>query len=357
MNVTLLNARDLTPAHWARWREIRDASPELDSAYFSDAFARALSDVRGDLAVAVLEADGEIQGFFPHQRRGFGFGSPAAGRLSDFHGLLARRELDVDVPALMRACRLASWDFHALVTSQAAFAPYHARVIESHYLDTSKGLEGYEAGLKRAKSLQPKRLAAARRKAEKSFRSVKFVAHVEDPRALDTLLEWKSRQYREAGTIDNFSFGWIRDFVRRIHLLRGDDCSGMLSALYFDGVPAALHMGLRSRDAWHWWFPRHDDAYAGFSPGALLLHYAIEHAPSLGVKRIDLGYGDEEFKLRMRSGAIPVALGRVEVPSVAGTVRRWRAGLEAWVRRTPLLPIVRYPGRVLKRLEVWNRTR
>lgn len=357
MNVTLLNARDLTPSHWARWAEIRRGAPELDSAYFSAEFARALSDVRGDVAVAVLESGGEIRGFFPHQRRGFGFGAPAAGRLSDFHGLLAPRDLDVDVPALLRACRLASWDFHALVAAQTAFVPYHARVIESHYLDTSKGLDGYETGLKNAKSLQPKRLNAARRKAEKSFKSVEFVARVTDPRALDTLLEWKSRQYREAGTIDNFSYGWIRDFVRRLHEMRGDECSGALSALYFDGVPAALHMGVLSRDAWHWWFPRHNDAFATFSPGSLLLHYAIEHAPSLGVKRIDLGYGDEEFKLRMRSGAIPVAQGRVEIPSVAGTVRRWRAGLEAWVRRTPLLPIVRYPGRVLKRLEIWNRTR
>jgi len=124
-------------------------------------------------------------------------------------------------------------------------------VIESHYLDTSKGLEGYEAGLKNAKSSQPRKLNAARRKAEKSFRKVEFVAHLEDPRALDTLLDWKSRQYREAGTIDNFSFGWIRDFARRVHALRDDACSGMLSALFFDGVPAALHLGLRSRDAWH----------------------------------------------------------------------------------------------------------
>ncbi|HEX7902112.1 MAG TPA: GNAT family N-acetyltransferase [Planctomycetota bacterium] len=357
MNVTLLNARDLTPAHWARWEEIRNGAAELDSPYFSAEFARALAGVRGDVAVAVLEEGGEIRGFFPHQRRSFGFGAPAGGRLSDFHGLLAPRDLEVDVPALMRACRLSSWDFHALVASQAALAPYHARVIESHYLDASRGLEGYEAGLKNAGSCQPRRLIAARRKAEKSFRSVEFTAHVADPRALDTLLEWKSRQYRSAGTVDNFSYGWIRDLVRRVQGTQVEGCAGMLSALTFDGAPAALHLGLRSRDAWHWWFPRHDEKFAGFSPGALLLHYAIEHAPRLGVKRIDLGYGDEEFKLRMRSGAIPVAQGRVEVPSLAGAVRRWRAGLEAWVRRTPLLPLVRYPGRVLKRLELWGRTR
>lgn len=356
MKIRVVSARDLAAGDWARWKEIRDGAPELDSPYFSPEFVRALAERRDDLHVAVLEEGGEIRGFFPHQRRRFGFGAPAGGRLSDFHGLVAPRGLEVDVPALLRACKLAAWDFHALLASQSAFAPWHEKVIESHYLDCSAGLEGWEAGLKNAKSGMPKRLAQARRKAE-STHKVEFVAHVEEPRALETLLAWKSTQYREAGTIDNFAYGWIRDLVGALHATRSEGCSGMLSGLFFDGAPAALHFGLRSRDAWHWWFPRHDEAYSKFSPGSLLLHYAVEHAPRLGVKRIDMGYGDEEFKLRLRSGAIPVATGRVELPSVAGTVRRWRDGLEAWVRRTPLLPIVRYPGRVLKRLEIWNRTR
>ena len=55
MNVTLLNARDLTPAHWTRWSEIRDAAPELDSPYFSAEFVRALAEIRGVVAVAVRE--------------------------------------------------------------------------------------------------------------------------------------------------------------------------------------------------------------------------------------------------------------------------------------------------------------
>jgi CelD/BcsL family acetyltransferase involved in cellulose biosynthesis len=356
MDIRVLPARELSSSDWARWEEIRSGAPELDSPYFSADFVRALAALRDDLHVAILEAGGEIRGFFPHQRRGFGFGAPAGGRLSDFHGLVAPRELELDVPALLRACRLASWDFHALVASQSAFAPFHAKVIESHYLDTSKGLEGYEAGLKNAKSFQPKRLWQARRKAEGQFK-VEFVPHVSEARALDTLLAWKSRQYREAKTIDNFAYRWIRDFVRRLHASRSEACSGMMSALLFDGAPAALHFGLRSREVWHWWFPRHDEAFAKFSPGSLLLHYAVERAPELGVKRIDMGYGDEEFKLRLRSGALPVALGRVEVPTLAGTLRRWRVGLESWARITPLLPILRYPGRLLKKVELWSRTR
>jgi CelD/BcsL family acetyltransferase involved in cellulose biosynthesis len=136
MDIRVLPARELSSSDWARWEEIRSGAPELDSPYFSADFVRALAALRDDLHVAILEAGGEIRGFFPHQRRGFGFGAPAGGRLSDFHGLVAPRELELDVPALLRACRLASWDFHALVASQSAFAPFHAKVIESRTTST-----------------------------------------------------------------------------------------------------------------------------------------------------------------------------------------------------------------------------
>jgi CelD/BcsL family acetyltransferase involved in cellulose biosynthesis len=89
----------------------------------------------------------------------------------------------------------------------------------------------------------------------------------------------------------------------------------------------------------------------------LLLSRLVEHAPRLGVKRIDLGYGDEVYKLRFRTGAIPMAEGRVEMASIPTAVRRWREGLESWVRRSPLLSLARAPGRIFKRLETWNRYR
>ena len=257
----------------------------------------------------------------------------------------------------MRACRLATWDFHALPASQEAFAPYHERTVESHFIDTKNGLEGYEAALRASGSSQLQRWRSWRRKAEKDFKKIEFVPHVTDPRVLDTLLEWKSRQYRETGTIDNWSIGWMRALMHRIHARQGEEFSGMLSALYFDGELAAAHMGMRSRTVWHWWFPRFEEKFEDWRPGLLLLNRLIEHAPRLGVKRIDLGYGDETYKFRHRSGAIPLAQGRVEMPSIAASFRRWREGLESWVRRTPLLSVARMPGRLFKRLETWNRYR
>ena len=357
LKITVWPASDLTEAHWRQWGEYQKDNPELDSPYFRPEFARIVASLRPDAFVAVLGSPGDPRGFFPFQRRRFGFGSPLGSRLSDFHGVIAPQGSTFAAPELMRACRLSSWDFHALPATQTTFAPYAGQTLESHYIDTRGGLQGYEEKLRQLSSSQAQRLRSWRRKAEKEFKKVEFVPHVTDLRVLDTLLEWKSRQYRETGTVDNWSFGWMRDLVHRIHAQQGDEFAGRLSALYFDGELAAVHMGMRSRDAWHWWFPRFDDRFEDFRPGLLLLSKLVEHAPQVGVKRIDLGYGDEVYKLRFRTGALPMAEGRVEMASVPIAVRRWREDLESWVRRSPLLSLARIPGRILKRLETWNRFR
>lgn len=357
LKISVLPARELTESHWRHWEAIQAGHPDLDSPYFRPEFTRIAGSLRPDVFVAVLGPSNDPRGFFPFQRRRFGFGDPVGSRLSDFHGLIAPPGATFDAAELMRACRLASWDFHALPVTQTAFAPHVERTVESHTMDASRGLEGYEEALRKLSSSQVQRLRSWRRKAEKEFKNVEFVPHVTDPRVLETLLEWKSRQYRESGSVDNWSFGWMRDLVQRIHAHQGEDFAGMLSALYFDGELAAVHMGMRSRTAWHWWFPRFDERFEDFRPGLLLLSRIVEHAPRLGVKRIDLGYGDEVYKLRFRTGAIPMAEGRVEMASIPAAVRRWREGLESWVRRSPLLSMAKTPGRLFKRLETWNRYR
>lgn len=357
MKITVVNARDMTESAWNRWRYLQAGNPELDSPYFSADYVRIAASVRKDVFVALLGPAGEPDGFFAYQLGKLRSGHPVGSRLSDFQGVIAAPGFGVDVPALMRACGLVSWEFNGLLASQASFAPFHAETVGSHYLDTAEGAPGYEAARRKAGSDQPRRLRSWRKKALEKFKKVEFVPHVSDSRVLDTLLEWKSKQYRDSGTVDNWSFAWMRDFVHRIHARQGEDFSGMLSTLTFDGELAAVHMGMRSRTAWHWWFPRHSEAFSDMRPGMLLLHYMIEHSPRFGVRRIDLGYGDEEYKMRLRSGEIPVARGRIEMPSLSGSLRRWREGLESWVRKSPLMPMVRIPGRVLKRFELWNRYR
>ena len=357
MKITVVKGRELSSEDVDRWRGFQHADPTLASPYFCPEFTQAVAAERDDVFVARLEAGGDEEGYFPFQRRRFGFGAPVGGSLCDYHGVIARRGAPWEVEELMRGCGLVSWEFHALVASQEPFAAHHAGRGDSHYLDVRGGLEGYLGRLKEAGSSQPSKLRQSKRQLERDFRDVEFVADLDDASALELLLHWKSDQYRLAGIHDNFSYPWAVRLMHRIRSLRNEYFSGMLSILKAGGKVAALHFGIRSLSVWHWWFPRHNEEFAKYKPGLLLMLYAAEHAPKIGVTRIELGYGDETFKLRMRNGGTPLARGRVERASPAIALRRWREGLERWVRASSFYGIARVPGRVITRLEQWNRFR
>lgn len=357
MKITVVKGAELTAADLERWRTLQAANPDLASPYFCPEYTQAVAAVRKDIFVGVMEADGQVVGYFPHQRRSLGFGGPPGGGFSDFQGVIAAPTTTWDARDLLRGCGLVSWEFNDLVASQAPFAAYHARKEDSHYVDVSAGFDAYLESLRGGGSSQTKKVRAMLRKAESTFPRVEFVPHVHDKKMLAQLLEWKSRQYRESGLRDIFSFPWTVELLNRILDVQTESFAGMFSVLYFGDKPAAMHMGMRSKTVLHWWFPRHDNEFEKHSPGIQLLMRAAQAAPGIGLKRIDLSSGEEDYKLRLRSGGIPVAAGRVEVPSVAMSLLKFREATESWVRKSPLLGIARGPGRILKAIERWNEFR
>lgn len=355
MRISLIKGSELSLPDIERWRAIQRQNCELSSPYFCPEFTQAVAAVRGDVFVGILEKDNEVVGYFPHQRRRFGIGYPVGGALSDFHGVVAIPELKWDALALLRGCKLTSWQFHHLLASQAPFFPCNVNAGESYYLDLSKGFDAYADSLKKAGSNLTDK--GRRRRLERDFK-IEFVANISDPSALQTLIQWKSTQYRSTGLSDIFARRWTVELLHRIHATQSHHFAGRLSGLYFDGEPAALHMGMISETVWNWWFPRHDQRFAKHSPGIYLCLYVAEHAPTIGIKRIDLGIGDEgTYKSRFRSSGIQLAKGRAEAPSAVTSLFRWRQKIEKRVRQTPLAGIVRAPGRLIKRIEKWYEVR
>lgn len=357
MKITVVKGGELAPADVERWRKLQEGNPDLASPYFCPEFTQAVAAVRKDVFVGILEDEGQVVGYFPHQRRRFGFGGPPGSGFCDLQGVIAAPGTSWDAVELLRGCKLVSWEFSDVLVSQPAFASFHATKEQNHYLDLSAGFDQYLAAIKATGSSQAGRIKTIKRKAEAAFARVEFIPHVNDRKLLAQLLEWKSRQYRENGLRDVFAFKWTVDLLHHILDLQSESFAGIFSVLKFDDQVAAMHMGMRSRTIWHWWFPRHDRALEKHTPGILLLIKMMESCAALGLRRIDLGSGDEEFKQRLRSGGTPVAGGRVEVPSVAVHLLRLREATESWVRRSPLLGLARGPGRLLKRFEKWNQFR
>jgi CelD/BcsL family acetyltransferase involved in cellulose biosynthesis len=355
MKVRIVRPGELSPRHVEAWRALQEANPELASPFFSPDFTEAVAAVRDDVWVAILDwGDGGV-GFFPFQKGAFGVGGPVGGGLNDYHGVIAPPGAAWSVERLMRACGLATWEFHALAGSQGSFSKFCVDTQRAHLLNIDGGLEPYLDRLRKAGSSQPSKLMQMKRKFERDFGKVEFCPNVEDSALLDLLLRWKSEQYQASHIHDNFAHAWSVALMHRLHAGRHDHFSGMLSVLRADGEIVAMHFGIRSRRVWHWWFPRHDERFRKYNPGILLLLYALDHGGRNGLRFIDMGYGDETFKLRLGTDERSVARGRVEMASIPTTVMHWREGAERWLRNGPFNEFVKTPGRLVMRLEQWYR--
>jgi CelD/BcsL family acetyltransferase involved in cellulose biosynthesis len=94
----------------------------------------------------------------------------------------------------------------------------------------------------------------------------------------------------------------------------------MLSVLYAGDVVAGVHLGLRSGQVWHSWFPAYNPDLHRYSPGMLLMLELAKAAPALGIAEIDLGKGEARYKQALASGAVSLFEGRVGAHPLSGRV-------------------------------------
>lgn len=343
MNITVIGASQLDASLQAAWRDLQAGNASLQSPCFAPEFTLAVAEVRDDVRIAVLEQEGRISGFFPHQAR-WGIGLPVGGRLSDHHGVVCASGARWNWLQLLRAARLSSWRFDHLPREQAAQVARSTPAL-SPVMDLSRGFAAYLAG-RRACGIR--RLGEIERKGRKLAREVgplRFEAHTTDQRVLETVLRLKSRQCRRTGVPDFFAQAWARALAQRIAATQTPHFSGCLSALYAGDTLVAAHLGMRSPGVWHWWFPVYEQALAPYSPGGLLLLNVAQAAAAQGHAMLDLGKGEDPYKHSFADASLPLAEGWVHRPALStawlatrGKIRQWTQAA-SWLQ--PLRPIVR----------------
>jgi CelD/BcsL family acetyltransferase involved in cellulose biosynthesis len=286
----------------ARWSQLQDDDPALDSPYFHPFFTAAVAAT--DRTVRVIlgeESDGEITSFLPlqvHGRTATAAGYPAA----DFQGPICVPSLPLDLPGTLDALGVGVIRFDHLRDGVTGVDTAVTARRVSPFIDISGGEEGYRS---RASRAGRDNLAQARRHARKAERvhgEYRFVANSRDPGLLDQVIELKRRQYHATGARDYFADPAHRHLLEQ--LVRNDPAQErtMLSAIYAGEHLLSAHFGLRHRGVLHWWFPVYDPDFAGLAPGWLLLRALIQSGPELGLERIDLGRGEDEYKRRAMTG-------------------------------------------------------
>ena len=345
----VVEMEELSSAHIGRWLELRASNPALDSPYFHPAFSAAVAATRPGVRVTVGEtADGSVVSFLPVQfdkRTCHPAGWPAA----DFQGPICAPDVDFDIEAALRAAGALQYEFDHMRGESSRLERWIVARQQSPYLDVSGGLDGY---LSRASRSGKDKVSEARRlhnKLEREYGTVRFVAHSDDAALLDSLIAMKRRQYAETGARDYFAANHRLELVRRLLSLREVEFGGMLSAVYAGPDLLAAHFGLRAGRVLHWWFPAYDPAFARFSPGWVLLRAVIQAAPEMGVERIDLGRGLDDYKRRAMTGYELVSQGTVIRNPLRRRTASARRRFAQAAKSSPVAPALRSVVRCARR--------
>lgn len=350
MKITQIRPAELDDGLRLRWRELQSADPSLANPYFSVEYTDSVAAVRNDVFVALLEAEGAVQAFFPYQRKSASIGGPVGGRLSDYQGVIAARDFRWDPVALLRGCRLKIWDFDHLLASQLPFARFATCRQESPIAELAEGFDVYLERRKAAGSQLHGQLMRKSRKFEREIGKLRFDACSRDLRAFRQVIQWKSEQCRRTGVPDFMTWGWTTGMLEAIWAKETADFAGVLSVLWHEDEIVAAHFGMRSRSVCHWWFPTYNAAYARYSPGGILLLKLAEEMAANGIRHVDLGKGDDGYKAAFATGSVGLMEGSAMVPSLIAGWRRTRDNATAVLRRSPLLGPARAVFRHLRYL-------
>ena len=360
-SVALLAPDELTGSQIAVWREIIDADETFASPYFSPYFTNAVAQARNDVQVAIWRKGGEYVGFLPFHRRPMNVGKPIAGPLNDYQAIIGRPSFRPDVGQIMHDCRLDAFDFQNLraeqlppVSGGATPFPGTLHVCETgeaRFLDLSNGFEAYYRQRQQQGVSELKKTMKKKRKLEREVGPVRLVAHSDDPKVLQALHEWKGLQYARTGEFNAFSLQWISQVLQAVLAQNGPKFSGALSALYAGDELAAVHLGMHTDKAWHYWFPTHNPALSRYSPGMILALETAAYAADIGVSRIDLGKGDTRFKTSLGSDAIALKAGYMGRPGLASSIRKARFLTEDNAEKLPIGDARSWPARLFKRME------
>jgi CelD/BcsL family acetyltransferase involved in cellulose biosynthesis len=275
---------------------------------------------------------------------------PVGSRLSDFHGVIAADRFQFDPLDLLRACGLSSWRFDHLLSSQAPLSKFGYRHADSPFIDLASGFDAYWGKLSSGFRTSQRR---RRINAERELGPVRFEPDVRDASVFAQLCTWKREQYKHTKVLDVLGVNWVRELLEQILTFRGREFSAMLSVLYAGETPLAICYLLRSGSVLHSWFPAYDREYGRYSPGMQLNMEILRAAPSLGITRVDLGKGKEEYKRTLQTGAIQVSEGAVDRSSLKTGARSAWWAVRNRLQDSPLRNVLKYPAGKVSHLCGW----
>ena len=349
--IQVVGAGQLTGEIAAAWNRMRVEQPQKESPYFSIEFTQAVAAIRDDVQIAVFrDAEGEIEALLPFQKTSATLLEPIGGRLNDVHGILGGRNLSAkQILAGLESIGIRSASFHAAADFHGTNDRFQFRELQTHHLDLSEGWEAYYKWAKKNSSTIKRHGQKSRAMARK-FGEIRFEFRNADPAVLEELIALKRAKYQRTKTFDILSVEWAADLLRHIHEIQTDEFSGILSTLHAGDRLVAAHFGMLTDQMLHYWFPTFDIEFNQFSPGTELLLRVAKECCDRNLDKLDLGFGDDDYKFKFSNGNDKVSCGLMTDSKIAFQTAKARYHWRQRLKSMPLKPAVKrvlrkvYPG-------------
>ncbi|MGJ3233004.1 MAG: GNAT family N-acetyltransferase [Oceanicaulis sp.] len=312
------------------WRDLAQPGGRLTSPYLLPEFADLIDAERHDVRVVIAERNARPVGYFAYHAPVGGIARPVGAPLSDYQGFAAEPGFSVAPDALLKAMGAQALIYDNWIGQ----APGKARDrAGSAVVDLSEGAQAWRERRRALFKDHFKKTARRLKKAEREFGPARLVFGDPDARRFAALRVMKGEQYRSSGLYDVFGRGWTgKVFEAAAHRSFGP-LRGLMASLYFGERLAAVEMGLLAGGTYHSWIPAYDSRFAAASPGLLLLEAIIARADEAGIKRVDLGKGEQAYKKYYADYEIPLSAGRALTPGFAAArVAAWEIAEAAGAR-------------------------
>jgi len=322
LKVDKVFAKDLRARYQSDWQRMRRSDARFESPYFSLEFVEAVGGARSDVIILVVKRGDDVVGFLPLQVSSSGHSVPIGGLYNDSHGLLcdSLRD-DFSYIDLLKKAGLKSYRFHSMAVVTQETEKFRYGTVRSFLADLDRHPYGYHRFLEETRGTVFKQ----RRKTKKMVKDLGPLRLVFDSHDLDErqrIIEMKRSQYQRTNIFDILSVPWVHELFAR---LAGDNadrtgCRLITSALYAGTTLVAGHIGMIERDQLYYWFPAYDQRYHAYSPGTALFLEIASAAAEQGIKKIDFGYGEQPYKLKLTDTVSEMQFGSFDVSRT-----RWHA--------------------------------
>ena len=327
---------DLTTQERNAWASLRASRAEFRTPFFSLEFAEAVERAREDVSVAIIENADAPVGFLPFHRIG-NAAYPVGRFFNDAHNMIAAPETKIEWNWLLRELRIQRFEFHAMAGASPDDFPAHAcheeiRSFRSELGDDSEAFLGTLAQTHKTIRKQGQKT----RKLAREVGPVSMEFDCRCPKVLQRMIEWKRRQYRRTYILDLFTPDWTRRLIEELFdRPKSAEVRGVLSVLRAGDEVVAAHFGMINHGLLHYWFPAYHPGFGLYSPGTALFCSVVEQATANGIDCIDMGYGEQPYKLKQTDTVSVVARGCMSRSRVYRHMRCIGSRIAAMTKWTP----------------------